>query len=164
MTPTRCLIVTTRLSDGRYRHVSRCGVVRETTQPRLIRNCDLGLCRQWVQEHPVEAFAGLPGSMLLWMLRELGLTEKPGCGCKTKARQMNEWGVDGCRLHHEEIVGWLRRNQRKWTTAEKLAAACKAVKTGLAIRLKPWDPLGSLVDESIRLASLAEHNNAPPAS
>ena len=41
------------------------------------------------------------------ILHEHGHYPRPGCSCKSKIRQMNAWGVDGCREHIDEIVDWL---------------------------------------------------------
>jgi hypothetical protein len=66
--------------------------------------------------------------------------------------QMDRWGVERCTKNRETIVAWLKEGQDRWNWKEKVAAAAKAVASGLALRLSFADPLGSLVDESIRLA------------
>jgi hypothetical protein len=37
----------------------------------------------------------------------LDLRAGEGCGCTTRALQMDAWGPDGCETHLETIVGWL---------------------------------------------------------
>jgi len=49
-----------------------------------------------------------PGAHLTTLLGRLGLSETPGCKCKSYAAQMDRWGVDGCTDRILEIVGWLR--------------------------------------------------------
>jgi hypothetical protein len=63
-----------------------------------------------------------PGDFLHDTIR-FWLRQQPtvGCGCKDKISQMNTWGVEGCRNHLDEIVGWLmsKAKEDKW----KLASA-----------------------------------------
>ena len=49
-----------------------------------------------------------PGAHLTTLLGRLGLSETPGCRCKSYSAQMDRWGVDGCTDRILEIVGWLR--------------------------------------------------------
>ena len=49
-----------------------------------------------------------PGAHLASLLGRLGLSETPGCKCKSYSAQMDKWGVDGCTDRILEIVGWLR--------------------------------------------------------
>ena len=49
-----------------------------------------------------------PGTHLASILGRLGLSEKPGCRCKSYAAQMDRWGVDGCTDRILEIVARLR--------------------------------------------------------
>ncbi|REK19178.1 MAG: hypothetical protein DWQ37_01945 [Planctomycetota bacterium] len=145
-------MTTTPLNDGRFRHESRCGVVRETTQPRLVRSCPQGACAKWVREHPLQAYASRPGAMLAHLLAELGIVQRQGCGCQNRARQMDDWGVEGCREHRAQIAAWLRTDLRRYGWRERLRAAVRAVRTGLAFRLNPFDLFTGLVDEAIRRA------------
>jgi hypothetical protein len=98
-----------------------------------------------------------PGTELKKLLADLGLNEQGGCGCAVRANQMDNWGVDGCREHREEILGWLREQQEKVGWATKLKAGALAVKTGLAFSLNPFDPAPGLLDEAIRRADLSEY-------
>jgi hypothetical protein len=91
-----------------------------------------------------------PGTELMALLKSLGIHKQPGCDCKSKAKQMDAWGVDGCRAHRDEIADWLRSNQEKLGWREWLAAGVKAVAVGLAFSIDWRDPFGGLVDESIR--------------
>lgn len=49
-----------------------------------------------------------PGAHLTTLLGRLGLTETPGCKCRSYSAQMDRWGVDGCTQRILEIVSWLR--------------------------------------------------------
>ncbi len=100
---------------------------------------------------PTEA-RGLPGTELKALLEKLGVTKTHDCGCEDKARQMDFWGVEGCRQRRGEIVEWLHLAAGKFGWRDKAAVALRAVGTGLALRLGVTDPLGGLVDEAIRLA------------
>ena len=89
------------------------------------------------------------------MLAELGIDPGPSCPCRRRMRQMDEWGVEGCREHREEIIGWLREGQERYGWGARITAGWRAVVSGLAWRINPGDPLGSLVDEAVRRAEAA---------
>jgi len=93
-----------------------------------------------------------PGSELAKMLETIGVNAAPGCDCKARQAQMDLWGVDGCREHREEIIGWMRDGQGRWGWKDKLKAAALAVTSGLAFKLDVTDPFPSLIDEAIRRA------------
>lgn len=97
------------------------------------------------------------GTQLHAALTQLGVKPVTGCGCSRMIAKMNAWGVDGCREHRTEIIEHLRKAYKQTSTAELLAAAAKAVTSGLAFKLNPLDPLGSLVDLAIERAAV------PPA-
>lgn len=121
-----------------------CGHARQGpyADPRLYhRNCE----RQTV-------FPGYgPGTELTSLLRSLNIAEHPGCDCKAKAKQMDLWGVYGCREHLETIVGWLRDGAPRWKWTEALAAAARLAMTAdFAIDWR--DPFRSIVREAIARA------------
>lgn len=95
-----------------------------------------------------------PGTELKAILKTLGIAEKTGCDCNAKAEQMDRWGVDGCRQHFETIVNWMRAGQEKWGWKDKLAAAAKAVTSGLVFKLDWSDPFPGLITEAIRRAGV----------
>jgi len=101
-----------------------------------------------------------PGTELVRILASLGITIMVDCPCKVRAAQMNAWGIDGCREHFNEIVGWLREGQAFWGWKEKLAAAFSATVSRLAFRLNPLDPFPGLVEEAISRADEKLRNNA----
>jgi hypothetical protein len=102
---------------------------------------------------------GGPGAELKTLLAEMGVTEQSGCGCGSRALQMDAWGVEGCKARRAEIVAWLAEQQKARGWGATLAAGLKAITSGLAFSLDPLDPLGSLVDEAIRRA---EGKEKPP--
>jgi len=84
-----------------------------------------------------------PGSQLWRLLAALGVAHSEDCGCLTKARQMNAWGVEGCRAALDEIASWLvdEARRREWP-----AVVCAAGR---------W-PAKQLVRLAIRRAEKAE--------
>lgn len=86
-----------------------------------------------------------PGTELKALLKTLGIAENAHCDCNAKANQMDEWGVEGCRAEFDQIVGWMREGQSGWGWKDKLAAAAKAVTTGLAFQVNWSDPFPGLV-------------------
>lgn len=97
-----------------------------------------------------------PGTELGAMLRSLGIAPGAGCDCKAKQATMDQWGVAKCRERREEIVGWIREGAPRWGWVEHVKAAALAVATGLAWKLDPTDPYGSLVDLAIERAAEKE--------
>lgn len=98
------------------------------------------------------AQTGGPGTELRGLLASLGITEPPNCDCSARMRQMDEWGVHGCRVNADQIAGWLREGQGEWGWADKLKAGALALATGLAFKLNWADPFPGLIDEAIRRA------------
>lgn len=49
-----------------------------------------------------------PGTELKKVLGKLGISERPGCKCNSRAREMDHRGLDWCRNNVEMIVDWLR--------------------------------------------------------
>lgn len=94
----------------------------------------------------------LPGSELHAMLATLGISPTVECGCEDRMAQMDAWGVDGCREHFEEIIGWLRENSGKYSWTEKLKAGALAATSGLAFKISWADPFTDLVRIAIERA------------
>ncbi len=94
------------------------------------------------------------GSILHKLLNDHGLTELPGCSCKSIINWMNRIGPQGCREQKEIIVKKLNESRELVSWSTMIRAGVAAVKSGLAFKLNPLDPIGSLVDEAIRLAEL----------
>lgn len=143
-----CAYQSTGETNGRKTHY-RCAVCgHELWSPfgpeRITKVCGIRSIH--------EAVACGPGTELMGLLDSLGITERDGCGCKANAKQMDAWGVEGCRKRLAEIVSLLRENASKLGWWKKLSTAAKAVTSGLAFILDPLDPFGSLVREAIARA------------
>lgn len=108
--------------------------------------------------------AGGPGTELKKILAELGIKTDASCGCENKARQMDRWGVAGCREHFAEIVAWLQDAKKKTTWRKTLFATIKAATSGLALQLNPLDVAGSVIDLAIRRAELSALATSPTAA
>lgn len=89
-----------------------------------------------------------PGTELKQLLISLGFAVCGDCG--HRAIYMNLWGIEGCIEHREEIVGWLREQQKNASWAALWKAALASVTADF--RPSITDPAGSLVDEAIRRA------------
>lgn len=86
-----------------------------------------------------------------------------GCGCDAFARQMDAWGVTGCRQRREEIVTHLRHQLRHLDAAQLTRAAWGILGQGWAwpspeqLLEALGDPvgyiLGSMLDEALRRAT-----------
>lgn len=94
-----------------------------------------------------------PGTEFYKLARQLGVQPKPGCTCGAVAARMNVLGVAGCQAHRGELLAALAENYQLYGLKDKLTAAVHAVASGLAFRLDPRDPLGSLFDEALRRAA-----------
>jgi hypothetical protein len=95
------------------------------------------------------------GAHMKQIIQLLRLEKAVGCKrCDEMMDKMNEWGPDGCRAHRAEIVEHLRTAYKETSYAALAKASAIGVLSGLALRLNPLDPLGSLVDEAIRRSEL----------
>lgn len=99
-----------------------------------------------------------PGTELMNLLASMGITARLECGCKNKAAQMDEWGVEGCRQRRSEITNWLREEAAKRSWFDKLQSARRAIFLGLALEISPVDIYGSLVDMAIYRAESKQSN------
>lgn len=54
-----------------------------------------------------------PGTELKKLLKIIGITASPTCGCNAKAKHMNEMGVEWCEENIETIVDWLKEESKK---------------------------------------------------
>jgi hypothetical protein len=101
-----------------------------------------------------------PGTEMKKILGSLGVNPSPTCDCNAFAVRMDEWGVEGCREHFDEIVEQLQKHHGRWGWAAHIKAAALAVKTGLAFKLDPLNPFPSLVREAINRAEFNQRNEA----
>lgn len=97
-----------------------------------------------------------PGTELKRLIASLGINPSPSCDCNAKARQMDAWGVEGCKKNRDQIVQGIRDNSPRWGWMDKVKAAALAVTKGIAFKLDITDPYGSLVDLAIRIAEEKE--------
>jgi hypothetical protein len=67
---------------------------------------------------------GGPGTELTELLKSYGIEEKSGCSCRAVARQMDQWGVDGCRQQKnlDWIVERVKENAQKYSWFVRLPA------------------------------------------
>lgn len=97
-----------------------------------------------------------PGTELQTLLESMGLKAKKGCSCKAMVRQMNRWGIEGCRENRAWIIARMKDNYKKYSTWEAIKAAVHAKRSGLLKQIKKMDPFGSLVDLAIERAAAGE--------
>jgi hypothetical protein len=89
------------------------------------------------------------------LIQILRLEKSVGCKrCDEMMEKMNAWGPGGCRAHRAEIVEHLRTSYKEVSYTALAKAAASGILSGLALRLNPFDPLGSLVDEAIRRSEI----------
>lgn len=102
--------------------------------------------------HPEYKRRDGPGTQLHSLLAVLGITPQSGCGCEGLAGEMDRGGVGWCKDNRDRIIAHLKEqaDQRSWL--EWARAGVRFVASGLAFKLDPLDPFGSLVDEAIRRA------------
>ena len=124
-----------------------CPLCGFRSAPHVRRNCPVKL-----KDRPAKRPESGPGTELAAIFQQIAVKNKPGCGCKAIAKEMNRLGVAGCREHREELLAKLKENYDLYGLTDKLIAAFKTVTSGLASKINPLDPLGSLLDEAIRRA------------
>ena len=103
-----------------------------------------------------------PGTELAKMLYDVGIKPPDNCGCKATMREMDELGVEGCRLNREVYIDRIKTNAEKWgwgklSTMHTLAGVgVKSMLNGLAWKVNWLDPFPGLVDEAIKRAEAIE--------
>lgn len=53
------------------------------------------------------------GTELKKLLKMIGITASPTCSCNTRARIMNENGIQWCEENKDTIIGWLEEEANK---------------------------------------------------
>lgn len=53
----------------------------------------------------------------------LGIPMKKSCGCSARMKQMDAWGVAGCRKQREMIIEWMRQGAEAWGWGQFFRAA-----------------------------------------
>ena len=144
----KCIPVVDEQPDASGRYTFRCPVCNQSFTHR---RKDAKVSRQCGEQSPPPGFG--PGTELTPMLHdELGVSEE-GCKlCERVARQMDRLGVKGVRQLRQRFAEHLKRAADKKGWGVKLLATLASLKSGLALRIKPWDIYGSLIDEACRRA------------
>lgn len=93
-----------------------------------------------------------PGTELKSLLSSVGVEPKEGCSCRALMNQMNIHGVAGCKRQRNTLIGMLKDNSESYGFGDILNAAWWSLKTGLAWKINPLDPVTSLFDEALRRA------------
>jgi len=113
-----------------------------------------------------------PGTELKAILSSVGINSGANCSCNKRMAQMDEWQVEGCKEHFDEIVGWINESAVAWgwskaaeqkvlestepvhklTMTEKLGIGWKSLMSGIVFHVNWLDPYPGLVTESIRRA------------
>lgn len=101
----------------------------------------------------VQVIVGGPGTEMLAITKELGITEKPNCSCRATAKKMNELGIEGCEKQRDWIVAQLEANAAKWSWLEVLQIAASNVTNPLALSIAfRGNIYHALLDEAISRA------------
>lgn len=80
-----------------------------------------------------------PGDYLKQMFSWFFINARPECPCEEHARQMNEWGPDGCEENLSTIIGWLEKEAKERKIAFSRKGARVLVKACIwAARHQRW--------------------------
>ena len=94
------------------------------------------------------AFTPHPGTNLSILLTACSVPVDLQCGCEHWIGAMNDWGVEGCRLHKADIIQRLR-DARK----ERMLSLIPIVYIGVLMIYNGMRPsMGDLVDRAIQEA------------
>lgn len=64
------------------------------------------------QPQPIDIGEGV-GTELKKLLKLIGINASPTCSCNTRAKTMNENGIEWCKDNIDTIVGWLKEESEK---------------------------------------------------
>lgn len=100
---------------------------------------------------------GQVGTALKRIFQQIGINPKRTCNCVQLSKQMDEWGIEGCRLRRTRIVTALKESRKKWGWFDTFDAALKVATSSLAVKAAqyPFNPLLGIVDEAIEQAQWA---------
>ncbi|HWB13354.1 MAG TPA: hypothetical protein VG826_29280 [Pirellulales bacterium] len=101
---------------------------------------------------PAAPHAG-PGRELTGIIHDAQLGWGSCFVCEDRARQMNEWGIEGCLSRVEEISAWLRHSWRELEWRDRLRAAIHLA--GLLDWRRPIESLVELAIERARRKTLS---------
>jgi len=133
---------------------------REDWFPVPFDGLEKGLVEVSAVDDP-EHLANGPGRKLEEIFAELGIPYREGCGCRLFARQMDVWGVDGCRTRFDAIVTRLRKSAGRYSFRDRLTAGRRALRSGFVFSLNLLDPFPGLVAEAIRRSEAEQLQSAP---
>lgn len=104
-----------------------------------------------VETDPGDNFG--PGTELSLILAALGIKPDPTCDCTRKVKQMDTWGVEGCRVaaNRDWLIAELEGGMNRWKWTAKLKAATLAALHGYTW-IDPLRPIPTLYDEAVRRA------------
>jgi len=102
----------------------------------------------------IQSLPNGPGTELKKLFGSLGVKEYAGCNCERTRKQMDLWGVVGCREHFSLIREWLVEAQAKAGWFDKILAMGNAVASGIVI--DPLDIAGSLIRLAIARAEVSQ--------
>lgn len=83
----------------------------------------------------INSFSGVPFHLHQIILEKTGEDFLPGCGCHDMMMQMQEWGIDGCKEHIEEIVDKMQSEGKKRGLKNKIKASIPIVSREI---MKGW--------------------------
>lgn len=125
-----CQLTTIAMPTGRYEHTCQvCGKVYTVRGKRLVAECGSS-----------EPRLCLPGCQLTRLLARLSIEKEQGCGCEDYARQMDAWGVDGCKERIGEIVENLRTQATERGLPFNARAATWLVKLAIKLAAQQREP------------------------
>lgn len=106
-----------------------------------------------------------PGTELETINREcFGIEPNDACNCKGKIKQMDAWGVAGCRKNYWTIVGWMKDGEKDFGWTDKISAMAGALTSGIAFRIKWSEPWPGIITEAINRAEAKERTKGGQAA
>ena len=84
-----------------------------------------------------------PGTNLANLLKSCGVHVSVGCSCEPWIKQMDEWGVQGCVEHRQEIIDRLAEQSKRLSAKKIISAGILMMWNGV----RPT--IGALVDKAI---------------
>ena len=92
---------------------SKCGwVYIHKSRQAPIRTCKVPFTKEQ-RRHNQQLQQNGTGTQLEKLLRIVGITEKEGCKCGSRAAVMNSEGPDWCEQNIKTIVGWMKEEAQK---------------------------------------------------
>ena len=70
------------------------------------------------------------------VLKSLGVHPKASCACEARRREMDRWGVEGCRANRSTILGWLREAYDEANWGETVKSGLWALLQGAPLTLE----------------------------